>query len=122
MRKRNLLMALSTIFVLAFILLTARLYISFQLGVARANYGVYPTPEQGMSALLGYEVEAQYIMYSGPSRWVVSNPLVWFVHVAGNGRGGGAYFVHTRDGWVHMQESTFPDFIGLGMLLFGLTP
>jgi hypothetical protein len=125
MRKRKFLLALSAVVVLAFILTTAWLYINIQLEVARASNGVYPTPEQGMSALLGegrHQIEAQYIKYSGPSCFVVCSPHIWFVHVAGNGRGGGAYFVQTKDGWVHISESTFPDFIGLGMLFFGLTP
>jgi hypothetical protein len=125
MRKRKLLLTMSTVLVLALIFITANLCINKLLEVAKANYGVYATPELGMSALLGdghHPIEAQYIRYSGPNCFIVCNPHVWFIHVAGNGRGGGAYFVQTEDGWVHLPESAFPDFIGLGMILFGLTP
>ncbi len=125
MRKRKLLLSLSAVLVLALLVIAANLYINLQLEAARSNYGVYATPELGMSALLGdgrYQIEAQYIRYSGSSCFVVCNPQVWFIHVAGNGRGGGAYFVQTKDGWVHLPESVFPDLFGLGMLLFGFTP
>ncbi len=126
MKMRVLLLVLSTALVLSACVLTVTwLYTTIQLQLARARYGVYPTPEEGMSALLWegqHKIEAKYLKYSGPSCVVVCSPHVWFVHVAGSGRGGGAYFLHTKDGWVHMPESAFPDFIGLGMSLFGLTP
>jgi hypothetical protein len=123
---RRWLLILSTAFVLVACALAATwLYTTAWLRHARATYGVYPTPEEGMSALLWEDrrpIEADYIRYSGPSCFVVCNPHVWFVHVAGGGRGGGAYFLNGKEGWVHMPESACPDFVGLGMSLLGLTP
>jgi hypothetical protein len=125
MMKRFLLV-LSTVALLCACALTGTwLYTTNWLQHAQASYGVYQTPEEGMSALLWegqYQIEATDIKYSGPSCFVVCSPHVWFVHVAGSGRGGGEYFLHVKEGWVHVPENAFPDFVGLGMSLFGLAP
>ncbi len=124
-RKRFLLVLSSVLVLCACALSVTWLYTTAWLRHARASYGVYQTPEEGMSALLWegqHQIEAKYIKYSGPSCFVVCSPHVWFVHVAGSGKGGGAYFLHVKEGWVHVPENAFPDFIGLGMSLFGLTP
>ncbi len=126
MMRRTFLLVLSALVVLCACALTVTwLYTTTWLQHARASYGVYQTPEEGMSALLWegqHQIEAKYIKYSGPSCFLVCSPHVWFVHVAGSGRGGGAYFLHVKEGWVHVPENAFPDLIGLGMSLFGLTP
>lgn len=126
MIKRGVLLGLSTLLVVSACVLTATwLYTTTWLRHAEASYGLYPTPEEGMAALLWggqHQIEAQYIQYSGPSCFLRCSPHVWFVHVAGSGRGGGAYFLHVKEGWVHLPESAFPDLIGLGMSLFGLAP
>jgi hypothetical protein len=126
MIRKTFLLVPSAVLVLCACALTVTwLYTTTCLQHARASYGVYPTPEEGMSALLWegqHQIEAKYIKYSGPSCVVVCSPHVWFVHVAGSGKGGGAYFLHVKEGWVHVPESAFPDFIGLGMSLFGLAP
>lgn len=126
MIKRGVLLILSTLLVLSACVLTATwLYTTTWLRQAKANYGLYQTPEEAMSALLWggqHQIEAEYIQYSGPSCFIRCSPHVWFVHVAGSGRGGGAYFLRVKEGWVHMPETAFPDLIGLGMSLFGLAP
>jgi hypothetical protein len=126
MIRRRFSLVLATVLVLCACAVTGTwLYTTTWLQQARASHGVYQTPEEGMSALLWegqHQIEAKYIRYSGPSCFVVCSPHVWFVHVAGSGKGGGAYFLHVKEGWVHMPENAFPDFIGLGMSLFGLAP
>jgi hypothetical protein len=127
MKMRKVPLFLFAIFVLSTLALTGTwCYTTALLQHATSKYGAYPSPEEAMSALLWDDqrpIEAQYLQYSGPScLFGICSPHIWFVHVAGSGTGGGAYFLHTQDGWVHMPEIAFPEIIGFGMILYGLTP
>jgi len=101
--------------------------------------GVHETPEEGMRALAEkswIDVEKIDIEYAGPNSFDGSNPHVWFVVVkvwaaqradgkpiGSHGYGGaGCFFLHTKEGWVHVPEGAFPEFVGFGMKLFGLSP
>ena len=113
-------------------------YTTAQLTLARSE-GVYPSAEEGMRGLVarGYRnVEQAEIRYAGPNSFDGSQPHVWFVVAgvsaearsdgspAGNGirttEYPGSFFLQTRDGWVHVQEGAFPEFVGFWMRVFGL--
>lgn len=61
-----------------------------------------------------------------------SLPRVWYMRAwvfAGQrpdgkptprGYGAGSYFLLVEDGWVHMSEGAFPEFVGWVMELYGL--
>lgn len=112
------------------------LYTSVQLKIARAG-GVYETPEQGMRAKLeaSYSPDAQIkILHAGPNYRDGSKPYVWYViaevRAAARadgfplGRNGcdapGTYFLQTRDGWVHVPEGAFPEWISIWMDAFDM--
>jgi hypothetical protein len=110
------------------------LYTSAQLRVARAQ-GVYETPEKGMHSLLeaNYSPGAEIkVLYAGPNFRDGSRPYVWYViaevraavRADGSplGRNGcdapGSYFLQTREGWVHVSEGAFPEWISIWMDAF----
>jgi hypothetical protein len=114
-------------------------YTTAQLSIAARRDGVHETPEAGMRALAEkswVDVEKIEIEYAGPNSFDGSNPHVWFVvaRVWAGGRtdgkpmgnhgygSAGSFFLHTRQGWVHVPEGAFPEFVGFGMRLFGLLP
>ncbi len=125
---------------LALIFLAATwFYTNGQLRIAGMRDGVYETPEEGMRALAEeswIDVEKIEIEYAGPNAFDGSNPHVGFVvakvwaagradgkPVGSHGYGSaGSFFLHTKDGWVHVPEGAFPEFVGFGMKLFGLSP
>ena len=97
--------------------------------------GVYATPEEGMRLLANrswHDVERVEIEYAGPNAFDGSNPHVWFVTAkvwaASRGDGkpmsprgygaAGSFFLRLEDGWVHVPEGAFPQFVGLLMRLF----
>jgi hypothetical protein len=77
-------------------------------------------------------VERVEIEYAGPNAFDGSNPHVWFVTAkvwaASRGDGkpmgprgygaAGSFFLRQQDGWVHVSEGSFPEFVGLLMRLF----
>lgn len=77
-------------------------------------------------------VERVEIMSAGVNQHDGSQPHVWFVTArvfadqrpdgkpTPHGYGGGSYFLRVEEGWVHMSEGAFPDFVGWVMELYGL--
>ena len=100
------------------------LYTSSQLALARSR-GVYPSAEQAMLAKIdqGYGVSRVDILYAGPNSHVGRQPHIWFVvaEVRTDTRcyAPGSYFLHTKEGWVHVPEGALPEFIGFWMGVFG---
>ena len=110
------------------------LHTSIQLRIARAR-GIYETAEQGMRAKLkpDYSPDAQIkILHAGPNSRDGSRPYIWYViaevrassRAEGSALGHngcdapGSYFLQTREGWVHIPEGTFPEWVGLWMGVF----
>ena len=117
------------------LLFASWLYTSLQLTLAR-SHGVYPSAEQAMLALVdqGYVgVSRVDILYAGPNSFDGSQPYVWYViaevHADTRADGSalghygcdapGSFFLHTKEGWVHVPEGAFPEFIGFWMSVFG---
>lgn len=111
-------------------------YATGQLTLAKAN-GIYATPEEGMEQeiIKGAEkspVERVEIITAGVNANDGSQPHVWFVRAwifadqrpdgrpTERGYGGGSYFLRVKEGWVHVPEGAFPEFIGWVMTLYGL--
>jgi hypothetical protein len=114
-------------------------YASSQLTLAKEK-GIYATAEEGMRSKLlqqawDLEPEPQVeIVGAGPNQHDGSQPHVWFVmaqvradHRPGGKstapRGyysGGPFFLRVQEGWVHVPEGAFPEFIGWAMTLYGL--
>jgi len=121
-----------------FLMLTL-VYTTAQLAAAKASRGVFDTPEEGMRAIAEeswVDVERVEILRAGPNSRQGRNPHVWFVaaKVWAEGRSdgkpmpsfgyaaAGSFFLHTKEGWVHMSEGAFPGFVGFGMKVFGMIP
>ncbi len=119
------------------LLATTWLYTTINLEIAKIE-GVYATPEDGMRVRVmrsWIDVERVEIVYAGTNSFDGSNPDVWFVTArvwaarrgdgkAISGRGydsAGSFFLRTQDGWVHVSEGKFPQFIGYGMRFFGIS-
>ncbi len=128
--------SLVTQFVLVF-LATTWLHTTLNLEIAKRE-GVYATPEDGMRVLVTeswIDVERVEIQYAGTNSFDGSNPHVWFVTARvwaakrGDGKpinsrgydAAGSFFLRVQDGWVHVPEGRFPEFIGFGMQLFGIS-
>ncbi len=113
-------------------------YTSLKLRAARGG-GVFASAEAGMRALAasGYrEPREVEIVYAGPNSFDGSSPHVWYViacvwaerRVDGTPVGNstrpydqpGYFFLNTTDGWVHVSEGAFPEFMGFWMRVFGL--
>ena len=111
-------------------------YTSAQLALAHAR-GVYATAEEGMRSLLdrGYVgITRADIRYAGPNSFNASQPHVWYVIAevrASRRRDGsllgargcdapGSFFLGTKQGWVHVPEGAFPQFVGFWMSVLGL--
>jgi len=118
------------------LLVTTWLHTTINLQIAKRE-GVYASPEDGMRVLVTeswLDVERVEIQYAGTNSFDGSNPHVWFVvarvWAASRGDGkpvhgrgydsAGSYFLRVKDGWVHVREGRFPEFIGFGMRLFGI--
>jgi len=100
------------------------------------NKGIYATAEEAVIALNsqgwgGAQVVKIENVRASPNRWDGSQPHVWF----GGGRVyldrvpegwdrtqylSGSYYIHVREGWVHVPEGAFPEFIGWIMELYDL--
>ena len=114
-------------------------YASGQLTLAKGK-GIYATAEEGMrsrllqhSRDLGPEPQVE-IVRAGINQHDGSQPHVWFVvaHVWTDHRpdgrstaprgyySGGSFFLRVQEGWVHVPEGAFPEFIGWAMTLYGL--
>jgi len=118
------------------IILSAWIYTSSQLAMARSN-GVFPSAELSMRALLekGYkEISSIDILYAGTNSFDGSKPYIWYViaevRAASRADGSklghqgcdapGTFFLQTREGWVHLPEGAFPEWIGFWMNVFGI--
>ena len=99
--------------------------------------GVYDTAEEGMMALIDKNYSADReatILYAGTNSFNGSRPYVWYViaevrasaHADGSAlynegcESPGSYFLHTKNGWIHVPEGAFPDYMGLWMTMFNM--
>ena len=101
--------------------------------------GTFASAEDGMRALIarGYiHPDRIQIVYAGTNSFDGSSPHVWYVIacVWGGTRADGSpvgsqrheddqpgtFFLNTRDGWVHVAEGFFPEFVGFLMKVYGL--
>ncbi len=110
-------------------------YAASQLALAK-NEGIYRTPEEAVIALNsqgwgGAEVVRIDDVRAGPNSHAGAQPHVWFggatVYLDRVPEGwdrtqfsAGSYFIHVREGWVHVSEGAFPEFIGWVMELYGM--
>jgi hypothetical protein len=98
--------------------------------------GIYATVEEAVIALNsqgwgGAQVVKIEDVHASPNSWDGSQPHVWF----GGGRVyldrvpqgwnrtqylAGSFYIHVREGWVHVPEGAFPEFIGWIMELYDL--
>ena len=122
-------------------LATTFAYTHLQLALAKARDGVFTSPEEGMlnilqnsSAWVG--VERVEIERAGQNSHSGKQPHVWFVTAKvyaerrwdgttfgpGEYDYPGSYYLHTKEGWVHVPEGALPEFVGWGMELFDLAP
>jgi hypothetical protein len=110
-------------------------YAASQLALAK-NDGIYSTPEEGMRALAqkGYSTDRRVkILQAGPNSFDGSQPHIWYViaevrassRADGSDMGSngcdnpGSFFIQTKEGWVHVSEGAFPEFIGFWMKVYG---
>jgi hypothetical protein len=119
------------------IALSTWIYTSGTLQAARQQ-GIFLTAEEGMLSLIarGYpEPWDAEIILAGPNSFDGSSPHVWYViacvwadrrvdgSLVGHGRGydqPGSFFLHTKEGWVHVSEGAFPELLGALMRFYGL--
>ena len=111
-------------------------YTTVRLELAKRE-GIYPTAEDAMRAHIARHwrgIERVDIEYAGPNEKDGSDPHVWFVmaKVWAARRGdwtpvggrkydsAGSFFLRVHDGWVHVSEGSFPEFVGFGMKLFDI--
>jgi len=109
-------------------------YMSLTLAAARRE-GVYAAPEDGMVARVEkswIDIQRVEIDRAGPNARDGSQAHVWFVTARvwaarrGDGqpvsaRGydlAGSFFLHLRDGWVHVPEGQLPQLVGRLMTLY----
>jgi len=130
--------ALVAVHLVSILLAATWIYTTAQLRIAAVRDGVHQSPEAGMRSLAGkswIDVERIEIEYAGPNSFDGSHPHIWFVvaRVWAAGRidggpmgrhgygGAGSFFLHTKEGWVHVPEGALPEFVGFGMRVFGLS-
>ncbi len=110
-------------------------YATSQLALAKNN-GIYPTVEEAVIATNsqgwgGAKVVRIENVHAGPNSRDGSQPEVWFggatVTLDRVPQGwnrtqylAGSFYIHVREGWVHVSEGAFPEFIGWVMELYGL--
>jgi hypothetical protein len=99
--------------------------------------GIYTSAEQGMIDRLdrSYSPDRKIkIIQAGPNSFDGSNPFIWYVIAevrassradgGALGRNGcdapGSFFLQTRQGWVHVGEGAFPEYVGMWMKVFGM--
>jgi hypothetical protein len=111
------------------------IYAISELTLAKNN-GIYPTVEEAVVARNsqgwgGARVVKIENIHTGPNSWDGSQPEVWFGEATvtldrvpqGWNRTqyfSGSFYIHVREGWVHVSEGAFPEFIGWVMELYGL--
>ncbi len=111
------------------------IYTTSQLALAK-NEGIYATPEEAVIARISQDKgEAKVVRLEGvhasPNRKDGSQPHVWFggatVYLDRVPQGwdrtqysAGSYFIHVKEGWVHVSEGAFPEIIGWVMEFYGL--
>jgi hypothetical protein len=127
-----LLLALQSVLVLA---AGSWIYMTLTLQAARRE-GVYATLEDGMRSRIEESwrgVQRVEIGRARPNAHDGSQPHIWFVTAkvwaASRGDGQpvsgrgydlpGSFFVHVRDGWVHISEGQLPQLVGWLMTLYG---
>ena len=133
------LIGLPTIFLLAALtIFSAWSYTATRLELAKKE-GVYDSVEEGMLSRIERrynDIERIQLEHAGSNSFDGTNPHVGFAVAkvwAGSRRDGspvgnqrhnydfpGSYFLHTKQGWVHMPEGAFPEFIGFWMKVFDL--
>jgi len=111
------------------------IYTISQIALAK-NEGIYPTAEEAVIAINsqawgGAEVVRLEDVRASPNRRDGSQPHVWFGGATvildrvpqGWDRtqfSAGSYFLHVKEGWVHVSEGAFPEFMGWVMEFYGL--
>ena len=111
------------------------IYATSQLALAKSN-GIYATPEEAVIAINsqgwgGAKVVRLEDVHAGPNRGDSVQSHVWFggatVYLDRVPQGlnrtqylAGSFFIHVREGWVHVSEGAFPEFIGWVMELYSL--
>lgn len=111
------------------------IYATSQIELAK-NEGIYATAEEAVIARNsqgwgGAEVVKVVGVHAGPNRGNGSQPHVWFgggtVYLDRVPQGwdrahylAGSFYIHVREGWVHVPEGAFPEFIGWVMELYNL--
>jgi len=111
------------------------LYTISQLALAK-NEGIYATAEEAVIAKNsqpkgGAEVVRLEDVGASINQHDGSQPHVWFggatVYLDRVPQGwdrtqysAGSYFIHVKEGWVHVPEGAFPEFMGWVMELYGL--
>ena len=111
------------------------LYATSQLALAK-NEGIYATAEEAVIAKNsqgwgGAKVVRLEDVQASPNFGNGFQPHVWFggatVYLDRVPQGwdrtqysAGSYFIHVKEGWVHVSEGAFPDFIGWVMEFYGL--
>jgi hypothetical protein len=111
------------------------IYATSQLALAK-NEGIYPTVEEAVITRNSQDKgEAKVVRLEGvhasPNRKDGSQPHVWFggatVYLDRVPQGwdrtqysAGGYFIHVKEGWVHVSEGAFPEIIGWVMEFYGL--
>lgn len=116
----------------------AWLYTVIVINHARDTYGVYPSPEEGMMALMDkyYMPDREVkIDYAGPNENNGRNPYVWYViaEVRASARADGSemgkngcdnpgtFFLQLKDGsWVHIPEGFYTTFMTSWMKTFDM--
>jgi hypothetical protein len=110
-------------------------YTSTQLSSARSK-GIYSSPQQGIQAIVDqmYSADREVkILNAGPYFFSGRQPQLWYViaevHATSHADGSslkyhgcespGIAFIQTREGWVHVPDIAFPEFIGFWMKVFG---
>jgi hypothetical protein len=111
------------------------IYATSQIELAK-NKGIYATAEEAVIARNsqgwgGAQVVKVVGVHAGPNRRDGSQPHVWFgggtVYLDRVPQGwdrehylAGSFYIHVREGWVHVPEGAFPEFIGWVMELYNL--
>jgi hypothetical protein len=109
-------------------------YAASQLALAK-NEGIYPTVEKAVIArnsqgFGGAQVVRIEEVWAEPNSRT-AQPHVWFggatVYMDRVPEGynwdhynAGSFYIHIREGWVHVPEEAFPEFIGLVMQLYNM--
>ncbi len=134
--RRLTMVMLAGLLLLLFFFAGSWIYATGQLTLARAE-GIYATPEEAMTQKLikgvgGSPVERVEILGTGINDHNGSLPRVLYVRAwvfadqrpngkpTPRGYGVGSCFLRVEDGWVHMSEGAFPEFVGWVMELYGM--